>query len=85
MSLPSSAAKSACQHFAPAEAVRCVIILWACVPAIQPLLNHGLQDGSFDAAIHLYRLLDLDQTFVANPRLYSVAKLRSVVYTAARW
>ncbi len=66
MSFPTSASTSGCRHFAPAEAIRCVIILWACVPAIHTLLNHGLQDGSYDAAIHLYRLLDLDQTFRAG-------------------
>ena len=58
---------------APAEAIRLVIVLLACIPAIQPLLGRGLQDGTYDAAYHLYRLLDFDHTVRAGNLLPWIA------------
>src|SRR5579885_1319531 len=51
---------------APAEALRLAIVFVASIPAIQPLLNRALQDGTYDAPYHLYRLLDFDRTVRAG-------------------
>ncbi|MGH2461628.1 MAG: 6-pyruvoyl-tetrahydropterin synthase-related protein, partial [Chloroflexota bacterium] len=61
------------QRSAPAEALRLAIVLVASIPAIQPLLNRGLQDGTYDATYHLARLLDFDRTFRAGELLPWIA------------
>ncbi len=49
----------------PAEALRLVVVLWASVGAIQPLLAPGLP-SSHDAEGHLYRLFEFDLVFRAG-------------------
>lgn len=58
---------------APVEAFRLAIMLWASVPAIQPLLRKGLPGGTYDVPYHLYRLLDFDRTFRASQSLPWIA------------
>ncbi|HVB96300.1 MAG TPA: glycosyltransferase family 39 protein, partial [Chloroflexota bacterium] len=59
-------------RFAPAEALRLLVVLYASLPAILTLLGKGIQGGTHDGGDHLYRLLDLDVTFrsgVLFPRI----------------
>src|SRR5579872_668325 len=63
MGLSDSDAASVRRSSAPIEALRLLLVLLGSAVGIQPLLERGLQGGTYDAAIHLYRLLDLDRTF----------------------
>ncbi len=54
-----------------AEAVRCLVLLLGCFPAIQPLIAKGLPN-THDGVGHLFRLLDFDLAFRSGdfyPRL----------------
>ncbi|HUX86258.1 MAG TPA: 6-pyruvoyl-tetrahydropterin synthase-related protein, partial [Chloroflexota bacterium] len=52
-------------HNPLAEALRFLAVMWACLPAIQPLFVPGLPN-THDGEGHLFRLLDFDLTWRAG-------------------
>jgi|GEM_PF-6498106 len=60
------------RRWAPAEALRLLVVLVGSLGALGPFLEKGMPGGTHDGGDHLYRLLDFDQVFrqgIFLPRL----------------